>query len=294
MPPVPGPCARSINVSKLLTILLIAFGLAYASLWWSYDRFYGEFGVAPQDVGLAPSGNASDLAGSAVQLGIWLLVVISVMAFLPIAALIATRSMTDSWPMNRSRAILAAASAAAFLALAALIYWWLVDGWKGLALLAAACLIFLGAAAIGRVITLSDDANLAAVTKAVPVTVPRLAIAIALAAAVIGITVLDLPTDAAQAGHCAASTPKSVPGLNLPIQRLHLPLLAVHARPATLTWLSTKPPANLPTAANTVYLGDASGSVIVYDRATHRSLRIPASDVAVATDIDAPLCPGVH
>src|SRR5436309_9793330 len=64
-------------MTRVLAIVLATLGLAYACLWWSFQRFYGEFGVSPQDVGMAPSGSASDLAGAALQLGVWLLIVIA-------------------------------------------------------------------------------------------------------------------------------------------------------------------------------------------------------------------------
>jgi hypothetical protein len=277
-------------LAKLLTIFLTGFGLAYACLWWSYERFYGEFGVSPQDVGLAPSGSASDLAGAAVQLGIWLLIVIALMALLPVAALIAAETAVGSWPEHKLRASLAAAASAALLAITALIYWWLVDGPDGLILLAVATLVFAILAAIGRVITLSSDANLTAVRQAVPVTVPRLAVAIAVTSAVIGITFLDLPTDAAQAGRCAATKRQSVPALNLPAPGLHLPILAVHAQPTRLTWLAGHAPTNLPA----VYLGQANGSVILFNRKTQTAIRYPSSELAIAVSAASPLCHGVH
>jgi hypothetical protein len=48
-------------LTKVLAIALVAFGLAYACLWWSFQRFYANFGVSPQDVGLSPSGSSTDL-----------------------------------------------------------------------------------------------------------------------------------------------------------------------------------------------------------------------------------------
>ena len=56
-------------MTKVLAIAVVAFGLAYACLWWSFQRFYAPFGVSPQDVGLSPSGNASDLPGAALERG---------------------------------------------------------------------------------------------------------------------------------------------------------------------------------------------------------------------------------
>jgi hypothetical protein len=283
---------------KILTTLLAALGLAYACLWWSFERFYGEFGVSPQDVGLAPSGSASDLAGAALQLGIWLLIVLAVLAALPVAAVMAVQVGRAAWPDERALAWAAFGLAALLLAVAAFLYWWLVDGWDGLALLGGAALVFGVLWLVGRLLDLPADApgkeKLAAVMQAVPVTVPRVAIGVALAAAVVGITFLDLPTDAAEAGRCAAHEGKSVPSLNLPFPGLHLPILSVHAQPATLTWLGGTPPGHVPLNRTVVYLGQSGGSIVVYDGGPDKTTRIPAGDVAVHIDASTPKCPGVH
>jgi hypothetical protein len=275
-------------MTKVLTTLLGALGLAYACLWWSFERFYGEFGVSPQDVGLAPSGGSSDLAGAALQLGIWLVIVLVVMAFLPVAAVVAVEvgnaSSANVQPWVYVLAVL-------LLALTGVVYWWLVDGWVGLALLAGAVLVFAVLIIAARLISLSGHASLVGLNKVV--TLPRLASGIALASAVVGITFIDLPTDAAQAGACAATTVKSVPSLNLPVPGLHLPILGVHAQQATLVWLSGTAPAYVPVNQRVVYLGQANGSVVVFDRASKQTTRIPAGDIAVEIKATGK-CPGVH
>ncbi len=279
---------------KVLTILLVALGLAYACLWWSYQRFYGEFGVSPSDVGLAPGGNATDLAGSAVQLGIWLLLLITLMAALPLVALVAGEAWWNAHGKNRRLAAATLAATVTFLAFAGLLYWLIVDHITGIALLAGACIVFGIAVLLARVITISDTNTFVGITKAVPVTIPRLAVAISLTAAVVGVTFLDLPSDAADAGRCAATSPQSVPAINLPFPGVHLPVLAVHAQPARIGWLGSTPPANLPTAGNAVFLGQANGAVVIYDRSTHRAIRFPASDLSIAVDAQSPTCPGAH
>jgi hypothetical protein len=268
-------------MTKVLTTVLAALGLAYACLWWSFERFYGEFGVTPQDVGLAPTGGASDLAGAALQLGIWLLIVLALMAFLPVAAVAVftfARACEGTW-----RSYAAYAVGTGLCALTALVYWWLVDDWHGLLLLA-------GAAAVFAVLVLGRPLVPAVAAPAAT----RLAVVVALASAVVGITFLDLPTDAAEAGKCAATRVERVPELNLPVPGLELPILSVHAEPATLTWIAGTPPSGAPVGGNVVYLGQANGSVVVYVRATHETFRLPAGDVAVDAQADMPTCPGVH
>jgi len=286
-------------MTKVLAIALGALGLAYACLWWSFQRFYGEFGVSPQDVGLAPSGTSSDLAGAALQLGVWLLIVLAVLAFLPVAAIAAAEIVAASWKEMRRRAVIAVVAAAVLFGVTAFLYWWLVDGWVGLVTLAVAGVVYVlvrllihllasAAAAVGPKFTV-----VTAVSDRATKYLDIVAVVVALATAVVGITFIDLPTDAAQAGKCAATERKSVPALNLPLPGLHLPILSVHAQPAGLSWLSGSPPAAIP-SPDIVYLGQASGSVVVYHRVSRKASRIPASDVVVSVDSTAPKCPGVH
>src|SRR5262249_24078877 len=148
------------SVKIVLTTLLAALGLAYACLWWSFDRFYGEFGVSPQDVGLAPSGGATDLADAALQLGIWLLIVLTAMALLPVAALLAMG--LRGW-----RRALAFGWAALLLAVAAFLYWWLVDEWDGLAVLGGAAVVFALVAGGGYLVGTPSDEQVAGLMKAV-------------------------------------------------------------------------------------------------------------------------------
>ena len=68
----------------------------------------------------------------------------------------------------------------------------------------------------------------------------------------------------------------------------------MHAQPATVAWLSGTAPAGIPVDTSVVYLGQANGNVVVYDPASHASVRIPAGDVAVAVDAAAAFCRGVH
>jgi hypothetical protein len=286
-------------VTKVLAIALGALGLGYACLWWSFQRFYGEFGVSPQDVGMAPSGSSSDLAGAALELGVWLLIVLAVLAFLPVAAIAAVEIAAASWKKTRRRAVMAAVAAAVLLGVTAFLYWRLVDGWVGLGTLAVAGVVYLlvrllihvlvsTAAAVGpqfRLVTAVSDRA----TKYLDL----VAVVVALAAAVVGITFIDLPTDAAQAGRCAATERKSVPALNLPLPGLHLPILSVHAQPASLTWLSGSPHGAIP-SPDIVYLGQANGSVVVYHRVSRKASRIPAGDVVVSIDSTVPKCSGVH
>src|SRR5207302_9057003 len=111
----------------------------YACLWWSFQRFYAAFGVSPQDVGLAPSGNATDLAGAALQLGIWLLIALAVFAVLPTLAVATAEIAVD---VGGAAASVLIGLALLLLAATGWLYWWLVDGFKGLATIAVAAAVF--------------------------------------------------------------------------------------------------------------------------------------------------------
>jgi hypothetical protein len=308
-------------MTKVLAIAVVAFGLAYACLWWSLQRFYAPFGVSPQDVGLSPSGNASDLPGAALQLGIWMLIGLAIMAVLPtIAVLLLELALAKD---SEASPKVAVPVALALAAVTALFYWWIVDEWTGLVTISVAAAIFglvqYGLTRTAKTLKLvaadSTSARQSTEENADPAAkepakglrgrllqigasedlAPRLSLAfsIFLASAVVGIAFLDLPTDAAEAGSCVRDKGESVPSLNLPLPGLHLPILSVHAQPATLTWLTATPPQEID-RLHVVYLGATGGSIIVYDRTNHRTSRIPTGTAIVNIDPNVEHCPGVH
>lgn len=292
-------------MTKLLTIAVAAFGLAYACLWWSFQRFYAPFGVSPEDVGLAPSGSSASLPGAALQLGVWLLVALAILAVLPTLSVAAGEIAVRA----KSRARWAWTAGLLLLAGSGGLYWWLVGGLQGLAVLAVAAALF---AALQYGLPWTIDA-LTTTRSVSPRESPkglaaqlerlgthgglaprlRLAFGIFLAAAVVGLAFLDLPSDAEEAAACAAGGVQAVPELNIPVPGLHLPILSVHAQPATLTWLIANPPADIHTST-IVYLGQGGGLLVVYDTTSERTSRIPAGTAVVRVDPNAPDCPGVH
>jgi hypothetical protein len=299
---------------KVLAIAVVAFGLAYACLWWSFQRFYAPFGVSPQDVGLAPSGSSADLPGAALQLGVWMLIGLAIMAVLPTLCVLLLELALA--PDSEASPKVAVPVALVLAAVTALFYWWIVDEWTGLITITVAAAVFLlvqyGLTRTARTLKLvtADSSGRRKGPQEKPPEglrgrllqiganedlAPRLSLAfsIFLAAAVVGIAFLDLPTDAAEAGACVVNEGKSVPSLNLPIPGLHLPILSVHAQPATLTWLTTTPPRDID-ASNVVYLGATGGSIIVYDRTHHRTSRVPSGTAIVNIDPNVEHCPGVH
>ena len=72
-------------LAALVTRVVLVLGLAYVSLWWSYQHFYGVFAISPDDVGLAPSGGGlGDVFGAVLRLGLWLSVALLALGLLPV------------------------------------------------------------------------------------------------------------------------------------------------------------------------------------------------------------------
>lgn len=298
-------------MAKVLAYALVAFGLAYASLWWSYEQFYGHFDISPQDVGASHGGSIVDLSSAALQLGIWLVILLATMAVVPTAAVFLlvlgwTRPRGDAaqpWLLFAGSVLVAGSFA---------LYEHFVERWPGPILLLCGFALAVAVACFRRIGSTgaadkkddgapSASGAVAGLERAAGVPV-RVVLGVFLAVAVIGIALLDLPSDADEAGACASNLSKhqAVGELNapIPVPGLHLPILDVHAQPAHLTWLTTNPPRGIP--PDVVYLGQSNGTVLVYfHKATGaktipRTSRIPAGDVIVSIKDGAKSCPGVH
>jgi hypothetical protein len=153
-----GAGKNGLTLGGFLASAIAALALAYACLWWSYQRFYGEFGVSPQDAGLAPTGGSTSIAASALQLGVWLMIALLLLAVVPTLAIASLEiaagyklaiSQPPIQPGDRAagkqielserairdalRGFLAGSLAGLLLAAAAAwLYWWLIDAWTGL------------------------------------------------------------------------------------------------------------------------------------------------------------------
>jgi hypothetical protein len=294
-------------VTKLAAIAIVGFGLAYACLWWSFQRFYSPFGVSPDDVGLGPSGSSTSLPGAALQLGIWLLIALTILAALPTLAVVAGEIAVSAG--SRAKKLWALAASVLLLGCSAYMYHWLIGTGQGLVTLAIAALVF---AALGYGLGRAVRALTGGTTGASPPVLPdlvariesigtdrdpapriRLAFGIFLTAAVVGLAFLDLPSKAEDAAKCAIKAQGAVPELNIRLPGVELPILNVHAEPATLSWLTLNPPPNVHTSG-IVYLGQGNGGIVVYDTATHLTSRLPASTAVVHVDPTVSNCPQVN
>jgi hypothetical protein len=80
--------AKTSLLAGLATRVVLVLGLAYVSLWWSYQHFYGVFGVSPDDVGLAPTGGgAGDVFVAVLRLGLWLSIALLALGLLPVVCI---------------------------------------------------------------------------------------------------------------------------------------------------------------------------------------------------------------
>jgi hypothetical protein len=71
--------------AALAARIVLVLGVAYVSLWWSYQQFYSVFGVTPDDIGLTLSGGLGDIIGAVLRLGLWLSVALLILGLLPVA-----------------------------------------------------------------------------------------------------------------------------------------------------------------------------------------------------------------
>lgn len=84
--------------AALAARVVFVLGVAYVSLWWSYQQFYSVFGITPDDVGFTPSGGLGDIIGAVLRLGLWLSVALLALGLLPVAVVCAlTYAIEKSW-----------------------------------------------------------------------------------------------------------------------------------------------------------------------------------------------------
>jgi hypothetical protein len=68
-----------------------------------------------------------------------------------------------------------------------------------------------------------------------------------------------------------------------------MPFLALRAEPAQVVWLGERPAALAPRDC-VMYLGQADGTVVVFEPDADTVVRIPAGSVAIKTNPDAAKC----
>lgn len=317
-------------LAALVTRVVVVLGLAYVSLWWSYQHFYGVFAVSPDDVGLAPSGGGlGDVFGSVLRLGLWLSIALLALGLLPVfciaLALYAfehpgtgvddTNSASSRLPSRLQPSRLSPVAkrfGAAVLALGLLVAIFAANAklmgptYAGVVVAVVVLVTF--------VCRRCADSN--------PVVVPTTKTSsfvvswwsarqkwllrisdFFLVLAVIGVLFVDLPGDAHDVAttllkDAATKNECKVPGLGAPLGRFRLDLLNVRGIPAKFA--VDKLPAGLPSRRpfDGIYLGSANGWIVIYQKINEskgRVLRIPTSSGAsIIVDAGLPNCEGVH
>ena len=66
--------------------------------------------------------------------------------------------------------------------------------------------------------------------------------------------------------------------------------LSLHAEDVRLVWVDGSPPAGLGVrpGGTFTYLGRSSDTLVIYDRAQHRTIRVPASSVVLVNSVKKP------
>lgn len=256
-------------------------GFAYAASWWADQRFYSAFGIAPQDIGLTPSGGLSDIVGAIVRLGLWVAIALIVLGLLPVIAVSAAGFSIEAPKQGRGRRIAATVLAVAAGIVAFLAYGWLA-GW-----------IYAGAAGFVLLLAVFVWWTFSETRAGWALKVLDAFIVVA----VVGLLLVDLPDDAAGAAACVVDNPSlAVKGINAPIGFVHLMLLDVYAQPATITWIGSQPPVGIDqNPFSGVYLGTSNGTAVVYRPGSPaRLVRFPAGDVTVTLNPRGKTCKQAH
>ena len=295
-------------LAALVTRVVLVLGLAYVSLWWSYQHFYSVFAISPDDVGLAPSGGGfGDVFGAVLRLGLWLSIALLALGLLPVICIALALYAIEhprigGGPTERV--------GAAFLALGLL-----------------AAIIFANA----KFVSLAYAGVVIAVVVLVTFVCWRRAVRhpigdgptppfsarwwsarqkwllrmsdLFLVIAVIGVLFIDLPGDAHDVARtllkeAGTKNECKVPGIGAPLGRFRLDLLNVRGIPATFAVATL--PRGLPSQRpfDGIYLGSANGWIVIYQKVNEskgRILRIPnSSGASIIVDARLPNCEGVH
>lgn len=305
-------------LTALVARVVFVLGLAYVSLWWSYQHFYSVFAISPDDVGLAPSGGGfGDVFGAVLRLGLWLSIALLALGLLPalcvgLALYTFERPEIGSGPKTRARV------GAVVLALGLLICIFAANAKLVNAVYAGVVVaVIVVVTILFRRRAVSSPVPAATTTTGANTETPSFTVRwwsarqnwllrisdLFLVLAVIGVLFIDLPGDAHSVAATLlkdAGTTKEckVPGIGAPLGRFRLDLLNVRGIPAKFAVASL--PLGLPDQRpfDGIYLGSANGWIVIYQKITEskgRILRIPSSSAAsIIVDAELPNCEGVH
>ncbi|HEX6679278.1 MAG TPA: hypothetical protein VF063_01405 [Gaiellaceae bacterium] len=252
-------------VAPLLGLVsVLAFGVVHVS----YEHFYAQFGIEPEDVG-ASSATVLAQSGSHVVAYVFLFAVVpyglTLGVFVWLAPRLEARGRSRFW-----------AVAPALVPMAA--YQELTRGGiiGGYMLVTALALVAFAWATAGPRVRQWHAALLWFSTG------------------IFFITLFYLPSAAARAGECVVESP------SLALRAVHtkrrlpgeppLTVLVLRAQPAEVHWLGE--PDRLPSLGDRMtYLGQAGGITVLYDGDTLTTIRLPTAETAIVTRAHAAACP---
>jgi hypothetical protein len=255
-------------VAPLLAVVSVA---AYAVVHISYERFYAQFGLVPEDVG----ANSSTILA---QSGAHVLVYLILFAIVPYgvtlgAFYLAARRLTLK-SVTRTVAVIVIA----LLPLA--VYEKLTGGGiRG---------GYMAVVLVGLVV-LSFWVR----RKGFAETNWGHVVLLWCSFGVVWLSVYYLPGAAERAGQCIVGSPGQ--GLRFVHTRRSLPgsgpsaVLNLPVEPAAVTWIGD-PAARPSLGENILYLGQAGSTVILFDPTRSTVVRLPAADALIRTRAKPPLC----
>jgi hypothetical protein len=249
----------------LALVSVLAFGVVRVS----YERFYAEFGLVPEDVG----ANSTTVLG---QSGSHFVLYAFLFAVVPYGMALAVFALLASWLKTRSRSR----------------FWAVVPALLPLAVYQE----LTGGGILGYYMLVTALAALGAYAwwTAHPTVRQWQAGFLWFSAGVFLLTLFYLPGAAARAGKCVYSEPGM--GLRAVHTRRKLPgkppleVLALRAQPVDVRWLgdaSTRPSLG----RHMVYLGEVAGIAVLFDSDRRAVIRLPIGQTALTTPARSPACP---
>jgi hypothetical protein len=260
------PVAVAASVLALLSVV------AYGIIRISYERFYDQFALAPEDVGAT---STRILAESGAHVFVYTFLFAVVPYALTFAVLRAGSSLAPK-ALSWQRLVLFIASLVPLAVYHELTGGGVVGWYFGVAAVVAGVIAWWTAE--------RDDRRDRWWRSAL----------VWFGSGIFLVNLLYLPSAAERAGRCIANAPKPV-ALHFVHTRRHLPgmrppaVLGLRAQPARVTSLGNHElPASL--AGRVVYLGQADGTYAFFVDPEQRAVRVPTAAVSVTTQARVPTC----
>lgn len=280
------------EVITIATALVAVTGTAaYAIMRFSYQQFYNEFGLTPDDVG--PSS-----AGALTQSGVGVMEFLAVFAVLPLAlALLASFACRRAFHGHTAKTLVAVLALALSVVAALGVFQLFVSLTSGRIEKLELSLLAIGVLAISVKQHSDSDVpahkppfdDVLALLFDAGRRLPSVRWIVASLMVVIGVLILgrSLPADATSTAQCI----KQHPGK--PVRFVHThrtfpwfeyaAILRVRADPARIIWIGSPPPDFPPRGTPFIYLGESGSRAFMYQPGARRTLQVPEPDIVLIT-----------